>query len=81
MRGFTLIERNNFNPVLVEILIKGRDTIYFGEGLYDHVYGGKQFPVLRVGCKAMRRKYSQILKVDISLQVPLQTHYLEIEVW
>ena len=24
MRGFTSVERNNLNPVLVEILIKGR---------------------------------------------------------
>ena len=76
--------------MLVKILIKGRknsyliysgDIIYFGEGLHYPVYGGKQSPVLRDGCEVLRRKNSRILKEDKSLQVTLQTHCLEIEVW
>ena len=75
--------------MLVEILINGRknfclidglDIIYFGEGLHYPVYGDKQFPVLRDGCEVLKRKNSQILKEDKSLQVALQTHYLEIKV-
>ena len=33
------------------------------------IYRGKLFPVLRDGCEVLRRKNSQILKEDKSLQV------------
>ena len=54
---------------------------YFGEGLQYPVHGGKQFLVLRNGCDVLRRKNSHILKEEQILQVALQIHCLEIEVW
>ena len=59
------------DPVLAKILIKEREnsgqladcgTNYIGEGLHYLVYGSKQFPVQRDGCKVLRNKKSQILK-------------------
>ena len=50
-----------------KILIKEREnsaqladcgTNYIGEGLHNHVYGGKQFSVLRDDCEVLRRKNS-----------------------
>ena len=52
-------------------------SFIFGKGLHDPVYGGKQFPVLGDGCEVLRRKNSQILKEDKSLQVALHTQCLE----
>ena len=52
-----------------------------GEGLLNPVHGGKKFPVLGNDCEVLRRKNSQILKKEQILQVALQTHCLEIEVW